>query len=100
LRFLFNAMASKDANAPTLQGIPEALYLDNGPIAKSTVFKMVMERLGVRRHERFQAEQRFENYAEFLAKVTPQGPVAIERAQRFAVKTNIVIPMSYDLNLL
>jgi len=60
----------------------------------------VMERLGVRRHERFQAEQRFENYAEFLAKVTPQGPVAIERAQRFAVKTNIVIPMSYDLNLL
>lgn len=48
LRFLYNAMAPKDAAAPTLQGIPEALYLDNGPIAKSTVFKMVMERLGVR----------------------------------------------------
>ncbi len=60
----------------------------------------VMERLGVRRHERFHAEQRFENYAEFLAKVTPQGPVAIERAQRLTGMTNIVIPMSYDLNLL
>ena len=37
LRFLFNA----------LQGIPEALYLDNGPIAKSGVFNTVMEHLGV-----------------------------------------------------
>ncbi len=60
----------------------------------------VMERFGVRQHERFHTEQRFENYPEFLAKVTPQGPVAIERALRFAGMTNIVIPMSYDLNLL
>ena len=30
------------------QGIPEALYLDNGPIAKSRVFHGVMEHLGVR----------------------------------------------------
>lgn len=48
LRFLFNAMASKDEGKQALQGIPEALYLDNGPIAKSGVFNTVMERLGVR----------------------------------------------------
>ncbi|MCB0627600.1 MAG: IS481 family transposase, partial [Saprospiraceae bacterium] len=34
LRFLFNAMAPKDGDGPSLQGIPEAIYLDNGPIAK------------------------------------------------------------------
>ena len=48
LRFLFNAMAPKDEAGQALQGIPEALYLDNGPIAKSSVFNTVMERLGVR----------------------------------------------------
>ena len=49
LRFLFNAMAPKDdEEGPALQGIPEAVYLDNGPIAKSGVFHTVMERLGVR----------------------------------------------------
>ena len=48
LRFLFNAMAPKDEAGQALQGIPEALYLDNGPIAKSGVFNTVMERLGVR----------------------------------------------------
>ena len=48
LRFLFNAMAPKDETGQGLQGIPEALYLDNGPIANSGVFKTIMERLGVR----------------------------------------------------
>jgi len=32
--------------------------------------------------------------------VRPQGPLAIERAQRFAGAADIVIPMSYELNLL
>jgi hypothetical protein len=66
-------------------------------VARSSV---VMERLGIRRRERFQDEQRFGNHAELLAKVSPQGPLAVERAQRFAGATNIVIPMSYELNLL
>ena len=49
LRFLFNAMAPKDdEEGPALQGIPEAVYVDNGPIAKGGVFHTVMERLGVR----------------------------------------------------
>ena len=48
LRFLFNAMAPKDGDRPSIQGIPETLYLDNGPVAKSGVFATVMKRLGVR----------------------------------------------------
>jgi len=60
----------------------------------------VMERVGIRRRQTFHAEQRFGNHAELLAKLGPQGPLAIERAQRFAGATDIVIPMSYELNLL
>lgn len=45
LRFLFNAMAPKEDNP--LQGIPDMLYLDNGPVARSLVFQSVMDRLGV-----------------------------------------------------
>lgn len=45
LRFMFNAMAPKEDT--DFQGIPEMIYLDNGPVAKSLVFQMVMERLGV-----------------------------------------------------
>jgi len=59
-----------------------------------------MERFGLRGRERFQTEQRFENYADLLAKVSAQGPIAIQRTQRFAGATNIVIPMRYELNLL
>jgi hypothetical protein len=59
-----------------------------------------MERFGLRGHEGFQTEQRFTDYAELLAKVRPQGATAIQRTQRFAGATNIVIPMRYELNLL
>ena len=48
LRFLFAAMAPKPEQDFAFQGIPEALYLDNGPIARSRVFNDVMEHLGVR----------------------------------------------------
>ncbi len=60
----------------------------------------VMEQFGIRRRQTFQAEQGFADYAELLAKVRPQGPLAIERIQRFVGATSIVIPMSYELNLL
>lgn len=59
-----------------------------------------MERFGLRSHEEFHTEQRFADYAELLAKVSPQGPIAIERIERFASAKNIVIPMGYELNLL
>ena len=60
----------------------------------------VMQHMGIRRRQTFQAEQRFGNYDELLGKVRPQGPLAIQRAQHFAGATDIVIPMSYELNLL
>jgi len=47
LRFLFAAMAPKNDDAIPFQGIPAMLYLDNGPIAKSRVFRLVMGYLGI-----------------------------------------------------
>lgn len=47
LRFLYNAMAPKKDDAFLLQGIPKMIYLDNGPVAKSNVFKRVMFCLGI-----------------------------------------------------
>lgn len=49
LRFLFNAMAPKaEDSGLVLQGIPDALYTDNGPIARSLVFQRVLDCLGIR----------------------------------------------------
>ncbi len=46
LRFLFNAMAPKpEQDGAALQGIPTAIYSDNGAITKSAVFRRVMEHL-------------------------------------------------------
>jgi hypothetical protein len=47
LRFLFNAMAPKEEAGLVLQGVPKMIYLDNGPITKSQVFRSVMAQLGV-----------------------------------------------------
>jgi Integrase core domain len=48
LRFLFNAMSAKADEENPFQGIPQMLYTDNGPIAKSRVFQNVMEYLGIK----------------------------------------------------
>lgn len=48
LRFLFNAMAPKPEPELPFQGIPEALYMDNGPVSRAKVFQSVMGSLGVR----------------------------------------------------
>jgi hypothetical protein len=47
LRFLFNAMASKENENFPFQGIPKLIYMDNGPIAKSLTFRRVMHFLDV-----------------------------------------------------
>jgi hypothetical protein len=48
LRFLFNAMAPKpEEDSSPFQGIPAAIYMDNGPIEKSAVFRRAMEHLGI-----------------------------------------------------
>lgn len=48
LRFLFAAVSPKAEPGLGLEGIPETLYLDNGPIGKSRVFRSVMDQLGVK----------------------------------------------------
>ena len=48
LRFLFNAMAPKPEEEMPFQGIPEFIYMDNGPVSRSKVFQSVMGSLGVR----------------------------------------------------
>lgn len=60
----------------------------------------VMRQFGIRRQQEFHAEQHFANFDELYAKVAPQGELAIKRIQRFAGMTEIVIPFSYELNLL
>ena len=47
LRFLFNAMSAKSVPGLGFQGIPQMIYTDNGPIARSQVFQKVMGYLGV-----------------------------------------------------
>ena len=47
LRFLFSAMSPKKVEDFPFQGIPQMLYMDNGPIARSGVFQKVMGYLGV-----------------------------------------------------
>ena len=60
----------------------------------------VMKEFGIRRQLPFEAEQRFAEYDELHAKIAPQGELAIERARRFEGQKDIVIPFSYELNLL
>jgi predicted RNA methylase len=60
----------------------------------------VMERFGIRRRKPFHTEQRFQDYAELLARLAGQGEVAIQRVQHFAGATNIAIPMDYEVVLL
>lgn len=48
LRFLFNAMTAKTTDGFPFQGIPEMIYTDNGPIAKSQVFQNVMDCLRIK----------------------------------------------------
>ncbi len=59
-----------------------------------------LEQFGIRRRESFEDVQRFADYDELFNKVAPQGPVAIERIEKFRDAKNIVIPMKYELNLL
>ena len=47
LRFLFAAMSPKSVEGFPFQGIPNMLYMDGGPIARSHVFQQVMRYLGV-----------------------------------------------------
>ncbi len=47
LKFLFNAMSPKTTEGFPFQGIPDMIYMDNGPIGRSRVFQKVMNYLGI-----------------------------------------------------
>lgn len=66
-------------------------------VARST---QAMERFGIRAREIFSTAQYFKDYSELLAKISPQGPLAVERALRYAHVAGISIPMDYGLTLL
>ncbi len=48
LRFLFNAFAAKPEPELPFQGLPVTIYMDNGPVSRSSVFQSVMGSLGIR----------------------------------------------------
>jgi Methyltransferase domain len=52
------------------------------------------------RRQAFRTEQRFENYQQLLDKVSPQGALALQRAERYRDAGAIAIPMTYGLSLL
>jgi hypothetical protein len=52
---------------------------------------------GVERRVAFHTKQVFKDYAELLAKVAVQGPVAVQRVKRFRGIRDIVIPMDYEV---
>ena len=52
------------------------------------------------RHQAFRNEQRFENYQQLLDRVSGQGALALQRAERYRGAAEIVIPMTYGLSLL
>lgn len=47
LKFLFNAFSAKKYKGMPFQGIPRSIYIDNGPVAKSNIFKRVMAHLNI-----------------------------------------------------
>ena len=52
------------------------------------------------RHQAFHTEQRFAEYQQLVDKVSCQGTVALQRAERYRDRTDIAIPMTYGLTLL
>ena len=100
--------ASALAHARTLA--PDVVVYDHAPDSEWIFYgaeedlvrrsSAVLDQCAVRRRTSFRTEQRFPDYAALVAKLAPQGPVAAQRAERFAGATNIVIPMDCVLVLL
>ena len=89
---------------------PDTVVYDHSPASewifygaeedKVRISTAAMERFGIRCREAFHAVQRFQDYAELLARVAGQGEMSIQRVQRFAGATDIAIPMDYEVALL
>jgi precorrin-6B methylase 2 len=66
---------------------------------KVRVSWQAVKRFKVSRHREYAAEQKFKDYDELLAKVKPQGEIAIQRIEKFKGKMDITIPFTYELAL-
>ena len=58
------------------------------------------ESFGIRRRERFTAQQKFKDYEELKARLTEQGEVSLQRVLALKGAKDIRIPMDYGLYLL
>ena len=58
------------------------------------------ESFGIRRHERFTAQQKFKDYEELKARLSEQGEVSRQRVLALKGAKDIRIPMDYGLYLL
>jgi hypothetical protein len=89
---------------------PDVVVIDHAPGSawafyvveeeKASHSMAAMKQAGIRSHKLYHAEHRFNSYAELVAKVMPQGSVAIERCARFQHASEIAIPMMYGITLL
>ena len=52
------------------------------------------------RKQAYRTEQHFQDHAQLLERISGQGAVAVDRSRRYLGMTNIVIPMTYGINLL
>lgn len=67
---------------------------------KVRVSWQAVKRFKVSKHREYSAEQKFKDYDELLAKVKPQGEIAIHRIEKFKGKVNFTIPFTYELALI
>ena len=89
---------------------PDIVVFDHSPGSEWAFYAAEEDKVGrsaetmaqftIRQSKTYRTDQRFGDYEELLAKIGPQGRIAIDRVQRFVGTTNIIIPMDYGLTLL
>lgn len=89
---------------------PDVVVFDHSPrspwvfhAAEENLVQRSSEAIGLfgpRSYSGFRTEQRFATQLELLDRIRPQGPLALQRAQRFLNAADILIPMDCELVLL
>jgi SAM-dependent methyltransferase len=89
---------------------PEVLIFDHLPDSEWAFYAAEEEKVrssadaladfACMRRREFRTDQRFPEYRQLVEKVSCQGRVALERAERYRGATDIAIPMTYGLTLL
>ena len=89
---------------------PDVVVFDHSPASEWAFYgaeedivlrsSEAMRNFGIRRSTSFRTQQRFKSGNELLSKVAGHGPLAIERARRYAKINNFCIPMLCELVLI